>query len=156
MVGCFGYGDTALIERFVDGIDVAVTVIDAGTGPVALPAVEIVPADGVYDYHARYTAGTTTWYCPARLEPEVAERVAAAAIAAHKALHLRDLSRVDMLVGAGGEVSVLEVNVSPGMTETSLLPMAVSAGGLDLGVLIRDLVEIAIVRAATLGQHVTA
>lgn len=60
MVGCFGYGDTALIERFVDGTDVAVTVVDTGNGPTALPAVEIVPADGVYDYAARYTAGTTT------------------------------------------------------------------------------------------------
>lgn len=154
MVGCFGYGDTALIERFVEGVDIAVTVIDNGNGPVALPAVEIVPADGVYDYHARYTAGTTTWYCPARLSPEVAERVAAVAVASHRALKLRDLSRVDMLVDADGEVSVLEVNVSPGLTETSLLPMAVQAGGLDLGAVLRDLIEVAIVRAAEVGRPV--
>jgi D-alanine-D-alanine ligase len=151
MVGCFGYGDTALIERFIEGTDIAVTVVDTGTGPVALPAVEIVPADGVYDYHARYTAGTTTWYCPARLAPAVAERVASIAVAAHRALGLRDLSRVDLLVTRDSSVQVLEVNVSPGMTETSLLPMAVHAAGLDLGALLRDLIEVAIVRAAHIG-----
>jgi D-alanine-D-alanine ligase len=148
MVGCFGYGDTALIERFVDGTDIAVTVVDTGSGPTALPAVEIVPADGVYDYAARYTAGTTTWHAPARLAPAVAQRVASIAVAAHRALGLRDLSRVDLLVSRDGQVQVLEVNVSPGMTETSLLPMAVQAAGLDLGVLLRDLVELAIERSA--------
>jgi D-alanine-D-alanine ligase len=153
MVGCFGYGDTALVERFVTGVDIAVSVLDTGSGPIALPPVEIVPADGVYDYHARYTAGTTTWYCPARLAPEVASSVASLAIAAHSTLRLRDLSRVDMLVDASGGVHVLEVNVSPGMTETSLLPMAVTAAGLDLGAVLADLVELAIARGArTLAQ----
>ncbi|HEY3035930.1 MAG TPA: D-alanine--D-alanine ligase [Streptosporangiaceae bacterium] len=146
MVGCFGYGDTALIERFVDGTDIAVSVVDTGSGPKALPAVEIVPADGVYDYAARYTAGTTTWHAPARLAPAVAERVASIAVAAHRALGLRDLSRVDMLVTRDGNPHVLEATVSPGMTETSLLPMAVHAAGMDLGVLLRDLVEVAIAR----------
>lgn len=149
MVGCFGYGDTALIERFVEGTDIAVTVVDTGSGPTALPAVEIVPVDGVYDYAARYTAGTTTWHAPARLAPAVAERVASIAIAAHRALGLRDLSRVDLLVTRDGGVQVLEVNVSPGMTETSLLPMAVQAAGLDLGVLLRDLVDQAVTRSGT-------
>jgi len=153
MVGCFGYGDTALIERFVEGTDVAVTVVDTGNAPVALPAVEIVPADGVYDYAARYTAGTTTWHAPARLAPAVAQRVASIAVAAHRALGLRDLSRVDLLVTKDGSVEVLEVNVSPGMTETSLLPMAVHAAGLDLGVVLRDLVDVAIGRSATVPRR---
>jgi D-alanine-D-alanine ligase len=149
MVGCFGYGDTALIERFVDGTDIAVSVVDTGNGPTALPAVEIVPANGVYDYEARYTAGTTTWHAPARLAPAVAQRVASIAVAAHRALGLGDLSRVDLLVTRDGGVHVLEVNVSPGLTETSLLPMAVHAAGLDLGVLLRDLVDLAITRAGS-------
>ncbi|MDQ1659052.1 MAG: D-alanine-D-alanine ligase [Cryptosporangiaceae bacterium] len=148
MVGCFGYGDTALIERFVDGVDIAVSVVDTGSGPRALPPVEIVPADGVYDYHARYTAGSTTWYCPARLPDAVAARVGELAVAAHVTLGLRDLSRVDLLVSPDGSVNLLEVNVSPGMTETSLLPMAANAAGLDLGVLLRDLVELAIARGS--------
>jgi D-alanine-D-alanine ligase len=148
MVGCFGYCDTALIERFASGADIAVSVIETPDGPTALPAVEIVPADGgVYDYTARYTAGTTTWHAPARLDPETAERVAETAVAAHDALDLRDLSRVDLLVDDAGGIQVLEVNVSPGMTETSLLPIAVQAAGLDFGSVLADLVEQAIKRS---------
>ncbi|SHN46839.1 D-alanine--D-alanine ligase family protein [Cryptosporangium aurantiacum] len=148
MVGCFGYCDTALIERFASGADIAVSVVESALGPAALPAVEIVPADGVYDYTARYTAGTTTWHAPARLDPEIAERVAETAVAAHDALELRDLSRVDLLVDEAGDIQVLEVNVSPGLTETSLLPIAVQAAGLDFGTVLADLVEQAIKRSS--------
>jgi D-alanine-D-alanine ligase len=109
--------------------------------------VEIVPRDGVYDYAARYTAGLTTWHTPARLSPEVSARVSETALAAHKALGLRDLSRVDLIVGEDGEPQVLGINVSPGMTETSLLPLAVQAAGLDLGRILATLVERAVVRA---------
>lgn len=133
MVGCFAYDQTALIERYVEGVDVAVSILDLGEGPVALPPVEIVPSNGVYDYAARYTAGITTWHTPARLSAEVTESVVSTALLAHKALGLRDLSRVDLIVSEDGTSTVLEVNVSPGMTETSLLPMAVQAAGLDLG-----------------------
>jgi D-alanine-D-alanine ligase len=133
MVGCFAYGSTALVERYVTGMDVAVSVLDLGNGPQALPVVEIVPRSGVYDYAARYTAGLTTWHVPARLTREVATQVAETALAAHNALGLRDLSRVDLIVDGAGRPHVLEVTVSPGMTETSLLPLAVQAAGLDLG-----------------------
>jgi D-alanine-D-alanine ligase len=148
MVGCFAYDSTALVERFVTGTDIAVSIVDLGAGPQALPAVEIVPRNGVYDYAARYTAGLTTWHAPARLSPAVAERVAETALAAHKALGLRDLSRVDLIVDADGEAHVLDVNVSPGMTETSLLPLAVQAADWDFGKMIAALVERAISRAA--------
>lgn len=147
MVGCFAYDSTALVERFVPGMDVAVSVIDLGDGPQALPAVEIVPRDGVYDYAARYTAGLTTWHAPARLEPSVADNVVRTALAAHEALGLRDLSRVDLIVDADGNPHVLEVNVSPGMTETSLLPLAVQAAGLDFGKMLATLVTRASARA---------
>jgi D-alanine-D-alanine ligase len=140
MVGCFAYHQTALVERYVAGLDVAVSVVDVGEGPVALPAVEIVPQNGVYDYAARYTAGLTTWHTPARLEPDVAKLVAETAIAAHNALGLRDLSRVDLILDADNAPHVLEANVAPGMTETSLLPMAVAAAGLDFGKLLATLV----------------
>lgn len=140
MVGCFAYDSTALVERYVPGMDVAVSVVDLGTGPQALPAVEIVPRNGVYDYAARYTAGLTTWHAPARLSDVAAARVAQTALAAHSALGLRDLSRVDLIVDEAERPHVLEVNVSPGMTETSLLPLAVTAAGLDFGELLRTLV----------------
>lgn len=140
MVGCFAYDSTALVERYVAGMDVAVSIVDLGSGPQALPAVEIVPRNGVYDYAARYTAGRTTWHAPARLDDEVAARVAETALAAHTALGLRDLSRVDLIVDGAGQPHVLEVNVSPGMTETSLLPLAVQAAKLEFGELLATLV----------------
>ena len=146
MVGCFAYDQTALVERYVAGVDIAISVVDVGEGPAALPAVEIVPQNGVYDYAARYTAGLTTWHVPARLDDEVAHRVASTAVAAHSALGLRDLSRVDLIVDASGGAHVLEVNVAPGMTETSLLPMAVSAAGLDFGKMLATLVNRAVAR----------
>ncbi|HEY2674998.1 MAG TPA: D-alanine--D-alanine ligase [Rugosimonospora sp.] len=146
MVGCFAYDQTALVERYVPGVDIAVSVVDTGEGPTPLPAVEIVPQNGVYDYAARYTAGLTTWHTPARLEPEVASSVADMAVAAHTALGLRDLSRVDLIVSRDGNAEVLGVNVAPGMTETSLLPLAVGAAGLDLGKLLATLVNRAVER----------
>jgi D-alanine-D-alanine ligase len=147
MVGCFAYDSTALVERYVTGTDVAVSVVDLGDGPQALPAVEIVPRDGVYDYAARYTAGLTTWHAPARLSSTIAAKVAAAALSAHAALGLRDLTRVDLIVDRSGEPWVLGVNVSPGMTETSLLPLAVQAAGWDFGKMLATLVSRAASRA---------
>lgn len=146
MVGCFAYDSTALVERYVPGTNLAVSVVDVGSGPEALPPVEIVPRNGVYDYAARYTAGLTTWHAPARLEDSTLEKVTATALAAHAALGLRDLSRVDLIVDAEGMPQVLGVNVSPGMTETSLLPLAVQAGGLDFGKLLATLVGRAVGR----------
>ena len=141
MVQCFSYGESALVESFVEGTELAVTVLDDADGPRALPAVEIVPVSGVYDYAARYTAGQTEFFTPARLATAVAAEVARVAVAAHVALGLRDLSRVDLIVDAAGVAQLLEVNVAPGMTETSLLPMGVEAAGLELGAVLGSLLE---------------
>jgi D-alanine-D-alanine ligase len=146
MVSCFSYGEAALVEQLVTGTEVAVTVLDTGDGPRAMPAVEVVPLSGVYDYTARYTAGHTQFFAPARLSEASAAAVADAAVAAHTALGLRDLSRVDAIVDVEGRVQLLEVNTSPGMTETSLLPMAVEAAELSFGSVLRTLLEQAAVR----------
>ncbi|TDC48302.1 D-alanine--D-alanine ligase [Jiangella ureilytica] len=146
MVECFAYGEPALIEQWIDGTEVAVSVLDTGDGPRALPAVEIVPESGTYDYHARYTAGTTEFFVPARLSAEVAAAVAEVGVAAHRTLGLSDLSRTDVIVDRDGVPWLLDVNVAPGMTETSLLPQSVQAAGLDLGVLARDLLAAAVER----------
>lgn len=146
MVDCLAYGDTVLAERFVEGIEVAVGVLDGPAGPVALPAVEIEPASGVYDYAARYTAGLTTFYAPARLDPSTAESVGELAVAAHQLLGLRDVSRTDAIVTPDGTVYFLEVTVSPGLTETSLLPMAIEAADRSLGEVFAALVERAVAR----------
>ena len=148
VLSCFAYGDTALIERFISGTEVAVSVIDLGHGPQALPAVEIVPGEGEYDYAARYTAGKTEFYVPARLPGDVADEVARIAIAAHTVLGLRDLSRTDLIVDDTGTAYFLEVNVSPGMTETSTLPLALEASGHSFGRTCVRLLEQAAARGA--------
>lgn len=143
MVECFSYSDTALIERAVLGTELAVSVLDTGDGPFALPAVEIV-TDGPYDYDARYNPGRTEYFAPARLSDELAARVGDVAVAAHEALGLARISRTDLIVDAEGTPWFLEVNVAPGMTETSLLPQAAEAAGFGLGPLYRSLVDAAI------------
>jgi D-alanine-D-alanine ligase len=143
VLSCFAYGDTALIERLVAGTEVAVGVIDLGSGPQALPAVEIVAGDSGYDYSARYTAGKTEFYVPARLPADVAAEVARIAVTAHSVLGLRDLSRTDLIVDEQGIPYFLEVNVSPGMTETSTLPLALEASGHSFGSTCVRLLELA-------------
>ena len=144
MVGCFSYGDTAMLEHFVEGIEIAVSVIERSDGSVtALPAVEIRPDSGSYDFASRYTAGTTEFFVPARLSADVAQEAARVALLAHEHLGLRHLSRADLVVDPEGTVTFLEVNVAPGCTETSLLPQAAEAAGLDLGVVFADLADLA-------------
>ena len=125
MMTCFGYLDTALVEQFVPGTEVAVGALGLGEGPHALPPVEIHPLGGSYDYAARYTAGQTEFYAPARLPAAPTAQASGVAVAAHREVGLRDLSRTDLIV-AGNEVFFLEVNAAPGMTETSTLPMALA------------------------------
>ena len=146
MVGAFAYGEVALVEQFTSGMEVAIGVIDTGDGPRALPAVEIVPDGGFYDYAARYTAGTTEFYVPARLTDDVAARAAAAAVDVHARLKLRDWSRIDFIIDAAGIPWFLEANVAPGMTETSLVPQALTAAGEDIGSMMVSLVNRAVTR----------
>lgn len=146
MVDCLAYGNTVLAERFVAGVEVAVTVIDDGDGPTALPAVEIVPESGVYDYTSRYTAGLTDFHTPARLDAPTSAAVGELAVAAHRLLGLRDVSRTDAIITADGTVQFLEANPSPGLTETSLLPMAIEAAGRSLGDIYAALIERALAR----------
>lgn len=143
MVAAYAYGQVAVVETFIEGTEVTVAVVDRGDGPEVLPAVEIRPDSGVYDYAARYTPGETRFISPAELDDTVAERVSKAALRVHEALGLADLSRTDLIVTDDGTPVFLETNVAPGMTETSALPLAVEAAGLDLGALCADLVRAA-------------
>ena len=109
----------------------------------ALPPVEIRPTSGVYDYEARYTAGSTRFVTPADLPDETLVSAQQAAVAAHRTLGLRHLSRVDMVVTADGRPVFLEANVAPGMTETSLSPLAFEAAEMTLGCVFSSLVDVA-------------
>jgi D-alanine-D-alanine ligase len=140
LVAAFSYGDRVLLERYVEGRELAVSVIDGEP----LPAVEAIPpADDAYDYEARYEIGRTEFACPAELDPREAENVAALAAQAYEALGCAGAVRVDLMLGAEGP-QLLEVNAIPGLTDTSLLPMAAEAAGMSFEQLVARLVELAV------------
>jgi D-alanine-D-alanine ligase len=130
VMAALSFAGAAIVEAKIEGSELAVGVV--GTPPEALPLVEIVPKGGVFDYAARYTAGATEYFAPARVPAEIATVCADQAMRAVEGLHLRDVARVDTIVDTSGTPWVLEVNVSPGMTDTSLLPMAAQAAGWSL------------------------
>lgn len=141
MVGCFAYGDVALVETAITGTEVSVSILDIDGDPLVLPPLEIVTPNGTYDYEARYTPGPTDFYVPARLPAEVLKATQDAALSAHRTLGLRDISRTDFIVDGDGIPQFLESNVAPGMTDTSLLPQAAIAAGYGLPGLYSRLVE---------------
>ncbi len=125
----FEFDDRALVERFIDGAEVNVGILDGRV----LGAIEICPHGGLYDYHAKYTAGATDYFMPARLPPARYQNVLNLASRAADALNCSGAVRVDLLVTAGENEYVLEVNTLPGMTQTSLLPKIAAAAGYDFG-----------------------
>jgi D-alanine-D-alanine ligase len=143
LVSAFSYDDRVLLERFVEGRELAVSVL----GGEALPVVEAIPADGDrYDFEARYEIGRTTFACPAELggaEPAVTE----AALGAYRALGCSGFARVDLILGEEGP-QVLEVNAIPGLTDTSLLPQAAEAGGMSFEQLVERILDLALKPAA--------
>lgn len=147
MVEAFTYDDVAVVERRIHGTEIAVAVVDTGDGPRTLPAVEIEPTTGVYSFQARYNAGETTFYAPSRLGDAAVTAVSEAAVLAHRTLGLRDLSRVDFIVDDSGRPWFLEANVIPGLTETSLVPLAIEASGTSAAAIYGALVEAAHARS---------
>jgi len=142
LVAAFSYGDKVLLERHVDGRDLAVSVLDG----VALPVVEAVPREeDFYDFESRYEIGRTEFVCPAELPDEVTARAHAIALDVWRVLGCRGVARIDLMLGAqDGELTVLEANTIPGMTETSLLPQAADAAGIGFDALIAKIVALAI------------
>ncbi|AQP45708.1 D-alanine--D-alanine ligase family protein [Tessaracoccus flavus] len=143
LVAAYAYGTVAVVEQYLSGVEIAVTVLDLGDGATALPPVEIRPESGVYNYESRYTAGATRFVTPAELPDDVLAAAGELAVAAHRALGLRHLSRVDMIVEPDGRPVFFEGNVAPGMTETSLAPLAFEAAGLELSDVFARLVDLA-------------
>jgi D-alanine-D-alanine ligase len=133
LVAAFSYSQKVLLERAVDGRELAVSIL----ADKALPIVEAIPiGEDFYDFEARYEIGRTEFVCPADLGDDVTARVQSLALDVHRLLGCRGLSRVDLMLDAGGEPWVLEVNTVPGMTETSLLPQAADAAGIDFDQLV--------------------
>ena len=137
------YDERVLLEQYVRGTEVAASILGNADSEV-LPIVEIVPRSGFFDFDSRYTLGATDYYCPARLDGDTTQRIIEVAARAHRALECENVSRVDIIVDEAGEPQVLELNISPGMTESSLLPLAAEAAGLGFRDLVGRLVELAL------------
>ncbi len=142
VVGSLSYDDAVLIEQHIAGTEVAVSVLDGEP----LPAVEVQPKDGVYDFAARYTAGATEFHVPARFDDEVLSACADVGVAAYEAVGARHVSRADLIVDDDGRPWLLELDTCPGLTETSLLPLAARAAGMSFGDLVERLVDLALHR----------
>ncbi len=141
LLAAFSYDRKVVLERYVRGRDLAVSVLDSGTTPhepVALPVVEAVPREeDFYDFEARYEIGAATFVCPAELSAETTARAQELALAAYRLLGCRGFARVDLMLQIdSGELWVLETNAIPGFTETSLLPQAADAAGIDFDELV--------------------
>ena len=149
IVSAFSYDTKVLLERHVAGRDLAVSVIEGPDGPEALPVVEAVPREeDFYDFESRYEIGRTEFICPAALGEAAAARAAELALETYRVLGCYGFARVDlMLDDATGELTVLEANVIPGLTDTSLLPLAAEAAGIGFEALIARVLELAVARA---------
>jgi D-alanine-D-alanine ligase len=148
LVGAFSYDSKILVERYVRGRDLAVSVLDGPAGPTPLPIVEAVPREeDFYDYESRYEIGMTTFVCPAELPDDTTARAQELALEVYRLLGCHGVARVDLLLDEqSGELWVLETNIVPGMTETSLLPQAADAAGIGFDELIARVLQSAFTR----------
>ncbi len=151
IVGALSYDSKVVLERYVKGRDLAVSVLDAqtpGEKPIALPVIEAIPRETeFYNYESRYEIGMTTFVCPAELPDGMAERAQELALATYKLLGCHGVARVDLMLDEdSGELSVLECNVVPGLTETSLLPLAADAAEIWLDLLVERILNSAFTR----------
>jgi D-alanine-D-alanine ligase len=150
LVAALSYDTKVVLERYVDGRDLAVSVLDGPDGPEALPVVEAIPtSEDFYDFEARYEFGRTRFVCPADLPEEQAVRAQELALASWRALGCAGFARVDLMLDAvGGSLTVLEANAIPGLTDTSLLPLAADAAGIGFDALVARILDLAVARAA--------
>jgi len=140
----FAFDKTVIIEKYIKGIEITGSVI-GNDKPEALPVVEIVPDKDhdFFDFHAKYTTGITQEICPARIDDAISDKAKTYAKMAHKALFCRGYSRTDMILD-DKNIYILETNTIPGMTETSLLPLAAKTAGISFSRLLDKLIELGI------------
>jgi len=143
ILNAMGYDDRVLVERFVPGRELAVSVVMAKQ-PWALPVVEAVPlGHDFYDFEARYTPGETELRPPRDVEDEIIQEAARVSILAAETLGCRGIARVDLILDDEGRLWVLEINTIPGMTDTSLLPKAAEIAGLGFDRVVADMLALA-------------
>jgi D-alanine-D-alanine ligase len=151
LVAAFSYDSKVLLERHVEGRDLAVSVVDLEDGPTALPVVEAVPQEeDFYDFEARYEIGRSEFVCPADIAEATAGEAQRLALDVYRLLGCVGFARVDLMLDREAEsLTVLETNAIPGLTETSLLPQAAEAAGLGFDELVERLVELALTARPT-------
>ena len=137
------FGHETLLERFIEGRELTVAVL----GDRPLPIVEIRPKSGFYDYESKYTAGRSEYFCPADLPAPLAEHVSELGARAASVLDCRGVSRVDFRLDPAGTPWCLEVNTIPGMTPTSLVPMAARAAGMSYEQVVQCMLDLALEEA---------
>ena len=139
-------GSGALVEEFVAGTEVTCAVWGEGESAAALPVIEIVPqlGGGFYDFEAKYAAGGSTHLIPPRLSEEIQREIQLLSLKAHRALGCRGVTRSDFIVTGEGKPLYLETNTTPGLTETSLVPDAARAAGMEFGEFVEKLLETAL------------
>jgi D-alanine-D-alanine ligase len=149
LVAAFSYDRKVLLERYVEGRELAVSVLEEDGTPIVLPIVEAVPEqENFYDFEARYEIGRTRFVCPAEIDDTVAARAGEIALETYGLLGCAGFGRVDlMLETATNELFVLEVNPIPGLTETSLLPLAAEAAGISFDELVERVLAAVVVPA---------
>ena len=131
----FEYGDSILIEKYIPGREVTVSIL----GGLPLPVIEIVPKEGFYDYEHKYTKGASDYICPAKIPKRISESLQKVAAEAYNALGCRHYARVDFRLGDDGKIYCLEVNTLPGMTDLSLVPMAAKSVGIEFPELVNKI-----------------
>ncbi len=132
-----------LIEPFISGVEATCGVLEQSDGSVfSLPPIEIVPAEGAFDYTAKYLLKSTQEICPGRFSPEISAQLMDLALRAHQALSCTGYSRTDFIVAAKGPI-YLETNTLPGLTKASLYPKALKAQGIDFADFLRDQIVLA-------------
>ena len=133
----FKYDDEILIEEFISGKEITVSIV----GEDVLPIIEIRPEHGLYDYECKYTKGMTEYICPAELNEDLTKRIKQTAFEVYKLLKCRHYGRVDLRLDNNNQHWFLELNTLPGMTDTSLVPKAAKATGISFEQLIGKIIK---------------
>ena len=142
------YDPDAMVEAYIPGHETTVSILGGASGVLTvLPVVEIVAPEGFYDFSAKYQKGKTQYLCPAPLPAKITKQITELARRTYEALGCEGAARVDFRITPRGKPYMLEINTVPGMTETSLLPMAAGQAGIDYDSLVERILQSALDRA---------
>ena len=147
------YDSEAMVEGYIPGHEATVSILGTAMDKAdILPAIEVVAPEGFYDFSAKYQKGKTQYLCPAPLPAKVLQKIGELAYRSYKVLGCEGAARVDFRITPRGQPYVLEINTVPGMTATSLLPMAAAQAGIGYDDLVERILRSALDRAARCAQ----